>query len=300
LTSGQPPGLSSDVKEDAHVTREPLVGFAGLGSLGQAMALRLVETGWKVRVLDRNPERLDPLVEAGAVPVSPAELGDAEIICVAVPDDQGIRAVLDAGLLDRLGPEQTLLVHSTIAPSSAQELASFVKDRSGARYIDAPVSGGPERARRGQLTLLLGGTDDAVDRAAPLLADLGSQQFRLGPVGAASATKLANQLITFTALTGVHEAVRLAEAFGVDQSSALAAIATGTGDTWVGRNWGFYDDLVADYAAAGVPAADRPWAKDMWEVLAAAREVGIDLPTAALVSQLVAGHIDTHAAEALR
>ena len=282
------------------MTREPLVGFAGLGSLGQAMALRLVETGWKVRVLDRKPERLDPLVEAGAVPVSPAELGDAEIICVAVPDDQGIRAVLDAGLLDRLGPEQTLLVHSTIAPSSAQELASFVKDRSGARYIDAPVSGGPERARRGQLTLLLGGTDDAVDRAAPLLADLGSQQFRLGPVGAASATKLANQLITFTALTGVHEAVRLAEAFGVDESLALAAIATGTGDTWVGRNWGFYDDLVADYAAAGVPAADRPWSKDMWEVLAVAREVGIDLPTAALVSQLVAGHIDTHAAEALR
>jgi 3-hydroxyisobutyrate dehydrogenase-like beta-hydroxyacid dehydrogenase len=259
------------------------------------MALRLADTGWRLAVLDQKPERLRPLLDAGALAASPAELAESQLICFAVPDHRGVRAVLDDGLLAHLTPSHTVVVHSTILPSRARELASFIEEGSGARYIDAPVSGGPERARSGQLTLLLGGEGDALEAARPLLDDLGTEQFRLGGVGGGSATKLANQLITFTALAGVHEALRLAEAFGVPEGEVLEAVATGTGDTWVGRNLAFFDHLAQDYTAAGVPLAQRPWSKDMQEVLAAARDLGLALPTAARAAETVAQALEAHA-----
>jgi 3-hydroxyisobutyrate dehydrogenase-like beta-hydroxyacid dehydrogenase len=261
------------------------------------MALRLIERGRRLRVLDPKPERRTRLEDAGAVSTDAEGLAEASTICFAVPDDAAIRAVLDGGLRERLGTGQTVLVHSTVLPEAARDLEHIVHE-TGASFVEAPVSGGADRARRGDLAVLVGGAAEAVDRARPVLEDLAQQIFELGAVGAASATKLANQLVMFSALCGVHEALRLARHHGVEESAALAAFACGTADTWVGRNWGFFDDVARDYDSARVPVAERPWAKDLWEILAAARDADLSLPMAGLLSQTIAHTVESHAAAA--
>jgi 3-hydroxyisobutyrate dehydrogenase-like beta-hydroxyacid dehydrogenase len=129
-----------------------------------------------------------------------------------------------------------------------------------------------------------------------VLEDLAQQIFELGAVGTASATKLANQLVMFAALAGAHEALRLVRHYGVEEAAALAAFASGTADTWVGRNWGFFDEVAADYDSAGVPVSERPWSKDIWEILAAARDADLQLPITGLLSQTIAYTVETHAA----
>lgn len=277
------------------MSRDTIVGFVGLGNLGQSMALRLAERGWALRVHDAKPERLSPLLASGATETTVARLAEAQMICFAVPDDAAIRSVLSGGLLERLGPDHTVVVHSTILPEAARELAATVTS-SGASLVEAPVSGGAERARCGDLAVLVSGTTEAIAAARPLLDDLGSHVFELGEPGAASATKLANQLVMLSALAGVHEALQLTSHYGVAPHDALGALTRGTGDTWVGRNWGFFDRVAADYDAASVPVTDRPWSKDIWEILTAAREIGADLPLAGLLSQTVARTVESHAA----
>lgn len=279
------------------MSTDRVVGFVGLGNLGQAMALNLVDRGWDVRALDSKNARIEPLVTAGASRTDIDDLANVRFVCFAVPDDEAIRAVLQNGLIDALTPDHVVLVHSTILPHHAEALAGSVT-ATGARYLDAPVSGGSERARIGELTIFLGGEPDAIDAGRPLIDDLAQDSFVVGGVGAGSATKLANQLVMFSALAGVHEALCLTRSRGVDDDAALEALGTGTADTWVGRNWGFFDRVAADYDKAGVPVADRPWSKDVWEILAAAHESELELPVAGLLSQLIARTVETHAAEA--
>jgi 3-hydroxyisobutyrate dehydrogenase-like beta-hydroxyacid dehydrogenase len=278
------------------VTRATPVGFVGLGNLGQPMALNLVERGWPLRVSDTKPERVEPVVAAGATAADDhAALAESTVICFAVPDDQAIESVLEDGLSDRLGPEHLIIVHSTTLPRRARELAAEIERETGAHYLEVPVSGGSDRARRGDLSAFLGGDDTAIDAALPVLEDEASKLFRLGPVGAGSATKLANQLIAFSALAGVHEALRLTTAYQVDEDQALGAIATATGDTWVGRNLAFWDRTAQDYNAAGVPKSDRPWAKDLAEVLMTAADLGLDLPVATLLAEVLPPAVERRA-----
>lgn len=276
------------------MSRDSAVGFVGLGNLGKAMASRLIDRGWDVRVLDAKPERVGDLVASGASQTDAAGLAEARIVCFAVPDARAIRAVLDAGLAGRLGSSHTVVVHSTVLPEEAKELAATV-EAHGAAFVEAPVSGGAERALRGELAVLLGGDRDAIGGIWELVEDLARESFVLGAVGAASATKLANQLVMFASLAAVTEALRLTASQGVPDAAALSALSCGTGDTWVGRNWGFFDAVAADYDSAGVPLADRPWSKDAWEILQAARAAAVDLPLAALLSQTITNTVESHA-----
>jgi 3-hydroxyisobutyrate dehydrogenase len=144
---------------------------------------------------------------------------------------------------------------------------------------------------------MLGGADDDIADVRPLLDDLAGDIFHLGPVGAGAATKLANQLIMFATLEGVHEALGITRANGVSDDAVLKAVATGTGDTWVGRNWGFFDKVASAYNEADVPVSDRPWSKDLWEVVSAGRDAEISIPLAGLLAQIMSTVIEDHAAE---
>jgi 3-hydroxyisobutyrate dehydrogenase len=273
------------------------VGFIGVGNLGQGMALNLLERQWQVTVHDTVAERLDALAEAGAdVAAEPRDLVDCNIICLAVPDDDAVTALLlgTEGLLPKLSADQQVIIHSTILPATAKNLAGEF-EAAGVGFLDAPVSGGAGRARTGDLTLMVGGPGDVLERVRPLLDDMASTVLHLGEAGSGSATKLANQLMMFAALAGTHEALRLTAAYGVPDHKVLEAAATSTGDTWVGRNWGFFDDVAADYNRLGTPVRQRPWSKDLWEVAQAARAGGVDVPFAALLGQLLAGVVEEHA-----
>jgi 3-hydroxyisobutyrate dehydrogenase len=204
------------------VAADARIGFVGLGNLGQPMARALLRDGWNIAVVDSAPEKAEPCVADGArAAAGPLDLAGCAAVALAVPDDAAVEDVLCAsGLLDALAPGAVVLVHSTILPVTARRLASVAGERR-IGLLDAPVSGGAERALAGELTVMVGGEQTAVDRARPLLDAVGADVRHVGPSGAGCAVKLANQLMMFGALAGVHEALDLARAYGVDERAVL-------------------------------------------------------------------------------
>jgi 3-hydroxyisobutyrate dehydrogenase-like beta-hydroxyacid dehydrogenase len=280
------------------IDRSTPVGFVGLGNLGQGMALALARDGWPMCVLDRAPEKAEPLAREGARVIErPSDLAECGVVCLCVPDDAAVEAVLEGpdGVLDAgLAAGSVVVVHSTVLPATAQRLAEVAAGR-GFALLDAPVSGGGERALEGELTIMVGGEAETLERVRPLLDALGSVVLHAGPAGAGEATKLANQLMMLAALAGTYEALDLARAYGVEEEAVLSAVQTSTGDCWVARNWGFFDTVATAYDEGGTPVRERPWSKDLWEVVAAARAADVSVPVAGLLSQHVAGRVESHA-----
>ncbi|NED98566.1 NAD(P)-dependent oxidoreductase [Phytoactinopolyspora halotolerans] len=272
------------------------IGFVGLGNLGQPMARALCAGGWSVTVLDAVPSKVEPVLADGATAASgPLDLHGCDAVSIAVSHDAAVESVLvDGGLLTGLAPGSSVIVHSTVLPSSARRLAGLAAEREIA-FLDAPVSGGDERALRGELTLMAGAELEHLARARPLLDTVASEIHHLGPPGAGAATKLANQLMMFASLLGVHEALDLATAYGVGERAILDATATSTGDSWAARSWGFFDRVAAAYDRGGTRVEDRPWRKDLVEILQAARGAGLDLPLATLLSDVMADRVEVHA-----
>jgi 3-hydroxyisobutyrate dehydrogenase len=220
---------------------------------------------------------------------------------LAVSDDAAVESVLEGpdGWLEQPGEGRTVIVHSTVLPETAARLAAVCADR-GVGLLDAPVSGGADRALQGDLTIMVGGDAEVFEQVRPLLDSEGSQVVLLGPAGAGAATKLANQLMMLSALAGVHEALDLASAHGVAAEKVFQVVASSTGDSWVARHWGFFDRTSADYDAAGTPPSERPWSKDLFEVVAAARAADLRVPVAGLLAQTLADRVEAHAAAARR
>ncbi len=283
------------------IDRSTRVGFVGLGNLGQAMALALLRAGWPLSVIDSVPAKAEPCAREGArVLDTPHELSDCGVVALAVPDDAAVESVLEGpdGLLEAaLEPGSVVIVHSTVLPRTAQRLAE-VAARHDVALLDAPVSGGDERALAGDLTVMVGGEGGVLERVRPLLDSVGSEVLHVGPAGAGEATKLANQLMMFAALAGTHEALDLAARYGVEEQAVLSAAATSTGDSWVARHWGFFDRVAAAYDEGGTPVRERPWSKDLWEVVAAARTADVQVPVAGLLAQHLAERVESHAAGA--
>ena len=276
------------------------IGFVGLGNLGQPMARALLRAGWDVAALDTSPAKTQACVEEGARSVAaPSELAACVLVALAVPDDDAVEEVLcgsdaDLGVLGGLERGAIVLVHSTILPATARRLAERAAEH-GVGLLDAPVSGGAERALRGELTVMVGGDADVLNRARPVLDAIGSDVRHVGPSGSGSTVKLANQLMMLSALAGAYEALDLARSYGVDESAVLDAVASSTGDSWVARNWGFFDETARAYDTGGTPVRERPWSKDLWDVVAAARDAGVDVPVAGLLAQSLAARVEAHA-----
>ena len=281
------------------IDRSTPVGFVGLGNLGQAIALALLRGGWSLSVIDSAPAKAEPCAREGARVVdTPRELADCGVVALAVPDDAAVESVLEGadGLLGAvLAPGSIVIVHSTVLPRTAQRLADAAAEHD-IGLLDAPVSGGDERALEGDLTVMIGGEGAVLERARPLLECVGSELLHVGPAGTGAATKLANQLMMFAALAGTHEALELAGRYGVGEHAVLAAASTSTGDSWVARNWGFFDRVSAAYDKGGTPVRERPWSKDLWEIVAAARAADAQLPVAGLLAQHLAERVESHAA----
>jgi 3-hydroxyisobutyrate dehydrogenase-like beta-hydroxyacid dehydrogenase len=272
------------------------VGFVGLGNIGQPMTRALLHAGLDVVVLDAAPEKADPCVAEGARAVTRAEdLAGCDVVALAVPDDDAVEAVLcGSGLLDALAADAIVIVHSTILPTTARRLAGAARERA-IGLLDAPVSGGAERALNGELTVMVGGDAAVLARARRVLDAVGGDVRHVGPSGAGSAVKLANQLMMLSALAGAYEALDLARAYDVDERVVLDAVATSTGDSWVARNWGFFDEVARAYDEGGTPVRERPWSKDLWDVVAAARAADVAVPVAGVLGQLLAARVEDHA-----
>ncbi|HJQ04746.1 MAG TPA: NAD(P)-dependent oxidoreductase [Nocardioides sp.] len=251
------------------------VGFVGLGNIGKPMALRLAQAdGIDLQVYDVAPDPVAELVAAGATAAPGVAEMDVEVLCVMVRDDDQVRQVAKEAR-----PGTVLVVHSTVAPGTPEELAS-----GGHAVLDAPVSGGSMGAADGTLAIMAGGDAAAFEAARPVLERMGTKVVHAGPVGAGTRMKLARNLIHFVAFTAVTEAQRLAEAAGLSLTD-LGEVVRHTDAITGGPGAIMYRATTAPIAADdfwhGVFDHVRALGeKDLTFAIALADELGVDVPLA--------------------
>jgi 3-hydroxyisobutyrate dehydrogenase-like beta-hydroxyacid dehydrogenase len=209
----------------------PAIGVIGLGLMGEGFARRLIETGHAVVGYDIAADKVAAVAKCGVKPcASPAEVARvADIILMSVTTTAAVeQAVLGSSGIASAGPldGKVLVDHSTTEIDTTKRVAAALTAATGMAFVDAPVSGGPGAATSGTLAIMAGGEAAAIARIRPVMERLG-QLTHLGPVGAGQATKLVNQTLVLANYCVIAEALRLAEAYGVDAKLIPAALAPG-------------------------------------------------------------------------
>jgi 3-hydroxyisobutyrate dehydrogenase-like beta-hydroxyacid dehydrogenase len=259
------------------------VGFVGIGSMGSGMAANLVRAGHRVVVWNRTRERAEA-VRGAEVATSPAELArECRVVMICVSDTPDVEEVVtgDEGLLEALAPGTLIIDHSTISPHTTRRLADLVVER-GATWLDAPVSGGPEGAVQGTLSIMVGGDPGDVERARPYLGAYGAKVIHVGPVGSGQMVKLVNQILVVVNQLAASEALLFAQMGGLELEPTLDAVVGGAAGSWMLANRG-PQMIVRDWTPGFTIDLQQ---KDLRLVLEAADQIGAPLPGTALVFQL--------------
>lgn len=271
--------------EVAQVAR--MVGVIGAGNMGGALVERLCELGWTVWVRDISPAAEARARAAGArIAASAVELAQAvRCVIVLVVTAADVRQVLDGdGMADALAPGSTVLLCPTLGPDDVEAAAQALAGR-GVHLVDAPVSGGPVRAREGTMSLMLAGDPAVLAAHEVLIAAMSSQVFRISArPGDAARTKLVNNMVAAVNLAGAAEGLALARHWGLDPAQTLAVMEQSSGQSWIGSDR-LRRALLDDYAPR---AHTTLLAKDTRLALEAAEGAKRSVPMAALAAILFA------------
>jgi 3-hydroxyisobutyrate dehydrogenase len=209
----------------------PVIGFIGLGLMGEAFTRRLIETGHRVAGYDIVPEKVAAAAQRGVrACASPTEIARAaDIVLMSVTTTAameevvlGTEGISSAGRLQG----KVLVDHSTTEIDTTKRVAAALSAASGMGFVDAPVSGGPAAAASGTLAIMAGGEGEVIARIKPVMEQLG-RFTHLGGIGSGQATKLVNQTLVLANYCVLAEALRLAEAYGVDATKIPVALAPG-------------------------------------------------------------------------
>ena len=274
------------------------IGWIGLGNMGRPMTRNLVAAGHTVTGFDVVADAVTAAAEDGITPAgSIAEaVAGADIVFTMLPKGEHARSVYldEGGVLDSASTSTLLVDSSTIDFDSARELHKQASDR-GFRFIDGPVSGGVGGAQAGTLTFMLGGTDDAIADAKPVIEAMAGNIFHAGGEAAGQAAKIVNNMQLSISLQGVVEGAVLAERFGLDPKVFFDIAKVSSGDSWPLRNWypvpGVVESSPSEREfAAGFSAMLMH--KDVGLALAGAKTQGVDLPAATLVYEKLQQLID--------
>ena len=271
------------------------VGIVGVGNMGLAMALRLRELGAEVHVRDIDPAREALAVGAGAHrAATPAELAQrADAVIVAVVEAAQTEAVLfgDGGAAAAMRAGGCVVLCPTIAPASTEAIAARLAAAS-IDAIDAPMSGGPARARSGTMSLMVACPDRVFARWRDLLESLADPVFRIGErAGDGARTKLVNNLLAAVNLVGAAEAIALAERVGLDAARTLDVIERSSGQSWIGSDR-MRRAIAGDFAPRAhttLLAKDSALALAMAEAAATAPRLGT-LAARTFAAAVEAGH----------
>jgi 3-hydroxyisobutyrate dehydrogenase len=258
------------------------IAWIGTGIMGAPMARRLLRAGHRVTVFNRTRARAQALTADGATLADdPAgAVRGAEVVFTMVPDTPDVEQVMDR-IAPALEAGRIVIDMSTVAPAGVRRIAERLDERKVA-FLDAPVSGGEPGAIEGTLTIMVGGSREAFDRARPLFDQLGKRITYMGPAGSGQMTKLVNQVAVAVNLEATVEALLLAARGGLDPALALEAIGAGAAASWQLNNLG--PKIIArDYRPGFLIKLLR---KDLRLLNEVARETRTPLPGLALVSTL--------------
>ena len=266
------------------------MGFVGLGTMGGAMAANAARAGFEVSAWNRTPGRAAELEDLGVhVRESAAAVAAAsEIVVTMVSDTPDVEAVLfgPAGVAEGAGEGSLVVDMSTISPSATRAFSERLAER-GVAMLDGPVSGGSEGAKKGTLSIFVGGDAVDLERARPVLESLGTTITHVGPIGSGQAAKAVNQVILAGTYLGVAEGIVLALKAGLDVEQLVTALSGGAAQSWVltNRSGRMLDNK---YPLGFKVSLHR---KDLGIALGLARESGASLPVSELCEAIEAGLI---------
>jgi 3-hydroxyisobutyrate dehydrogenase len=261
------------------------VGWVGTGVMGSPMCGHLLAAGYPVKVFSRTKERASSLVEQGArwcaSPAEASEGSDVVVSLVGYPSDVREVVLGDEGVLTTARKGATIVDMTTSEPLLAQEIFEAAAAK-GVSSLDAPVSGGDVGARNASLVIMVGGNQEAFDRALPMLQRLGKVVTLQGGAGAGQHTKMVNQIAIASGMVGVCEALLYAYRAGLDVAKVLDTIGPGAAGSWSLTNYGpralrgdFEPGFKVDH-----------FIKDLGIALGEARRMNLSLPGLALAEQL--------------
>jgi 2-hydroxy-3-oxopropionate reductase len=247
------------------------VGFIGLGVMGAPMARHVMAAGHPLTVHSRSPAPVDAIVAEGAsrAPNAAEVAAASDVVITMLPDTPDVELVLfgEDGVASGVAEGALVIDMSTIDPIATRTFAERLRSQ-GVSMLDAPVSGGQVGAEAGTLSIMVGGPDDAFERARPLFEAMGETIVHVGEAGAGQVTKACNQLVIASAVEAVGEAFVLAVKAGVDPAKVREALLGGFAGSKVlelhGQRMldgafdpGFRSSLMAKDGRIVVEAADR-------------------------------------------
>jgi 2-hydroxy-3-oxopropionate reductase len=266
--------------------QRPTIGFIGLGIMGRPMVRNLLRAGYAVTVRDVVPGPVEELVAEGATSAATARevAASTDVLITMLPDSPDVQAVYVGpdGALESARPGWLAIDMSSISPVVARQVAALAAE-AGAEMLDAPVSGGDKGAIAGTLSIMVGGSEAAFERAKPIFEAMGKTIVLVGPSGAGQVAKVCNQVVVAVVIEAVSEALVLGAKAGVDPTRIAEVLQGGLAST-----------KVLDMRRANMLGGTfdpgfriRLHLKDLKNALELAREAGVVLPATVEVEQLM-------------
>jgi 2-hydroxy-3-oxopropionate reductase len=261
------------------------IGFIGTGIMGRHMAGHLQTGGHELYLCQHRSPLPEELLAGGAIAcASRREVAEqAEVIITIVPDTPDVADALfgDQGIVEGLGPNKLVIDMSSISPIETKTFAARV-EAAGCDYLDAPVSGGEVGAKAATLTIMVGGSPAAFERAQPLFELMGKNITRVGDSGAGQTCKVANQIIVALNIEAVGEALLFASKAGVDPARVREALMGGFANSKILEVHG--ERMIKRTFDPGFRIELHQ--KDLNLALAGARALGVSLPNTAGAQEL--------------
>jgi putative dehydrogenase len=267
-------------------TSKPRVAVIGLGSMGFGMANSLKRSGFEVTGCDVSPEAVDRFVsEGGKGEKTPSEAAKGADIVVSVVVNAAQTETILFGkdsVAETLAKDAVFISSATMDPDIARRLAKQL-EASGTHYLDAPISGGAQRAAQGELTILASGTPAAFAKARPALEAMAAKLYELGDAaGQGAAFKMINQLLAGVHIAAASEAIAFAAKQGLDIRKVYEVITASAGNSWMFENR-VPHVLDGDYTPR---SAVEIFVKDLGIIQDMARNARFPVPVAAAALQM--------------
>ncbi|OGQ72921.1 MAG: hypothetical protein A3G94_05220, partial [Deltaproteobacteria bacterium RIFCSPLOWO2_12_FULL_60_16] len=262
------------------------VGFVGLGVMGSRMVKRLLDAGHKVTGYNRTKSKAQWLVDAGMKRAdSPRAVAQAADVTLSmVTNTAALEAVAQGpdGVLAGLAPGKLYIDMSTVSPAASTELAAKVAAK-GAKMLDAPVSGSVSTLEEGKLSIMVGGEEEAFERARPILAAIGPKVTHVGKNGLAVSMKIATNLSLAVQMLAFSEGVLLAEKSGIARATAVEVLLNSVIASPMVKYRGPFVLKMPDEAWFDVNMMQ----KDLLLALEMGRELDVPLPTTAVTNEML-------------
>jgi len=272
------------------------IAFIGLGHMGGGMAPNLAKAGHKVRAFDLVAEAVEQAVGKGcsAAASSAEACKDADVVITMLPAAQHVRSVYEDEVAPNANPGTLLIDCSTIDVASAREVGEKMQ-AEGFDFLDAPVSGGIAAAASGNLTFMVGGTNEQFERAKPFIEPMAKAVIHAGELGAGQAAKICNNMILGATMAATCEAFVLAKKLGLDLQTFFDISSKASGQSWSMTSYapvpGVGPDTPADHDYEGGFAAAL-MLKDLKLAEEAAQSVGAYTPMGAEAEELYQRFVD--------